>query len=311
LTLDKDLVKSANIPFKSIFTGKFRRYFSWRNFIDPIFVLLGILQSFWIIITFWPNVVFVKGGFVSLPVALAAFVLRRPIILHESDSVMGLANRMIAKLATKICVSFPGLQSLSQYSQSKIVFTGNPVRASILGGESKKGYEITGFRTQKPIVLVWGGSQGALEINSIIEESFSHLKSIFQVIHITGRGKKTEIHDESYIQFKYLNEELKHIYAIVDFVVGRAGANSLYELALIQKPNIIIPLKNSAHNHQQLNAEYFEREGGSLILRGQLLHEVLMALWNNLEKQKSMKEALGRISRPNAVNDMVKLILSV
>lgn len=304
-TLDRELVKPSGIRFKSIFTGKLRRYFAWQNFIDPFFVLIGFFQSLWIVGRFWPGVVFTKGGFVSLPVAFAAFVLRRPLILHESDRSMGLSNRIVAVLATHVCVGFPDVIRNSY----KTIFTGNPIRSSILHGNSKKGYELTQFRPEKPVLLVWGGSQGAQEINAMMEVSFDELKSTFQVVHITGSGKTTSIKDPNYIQFEYLGEELKHIYAITDLVVGRAGANSLYELASMGKPNILIPLQSAAHNHQQLNADYFEKMGASVILRYQPLHEVVYALWNNPSQMKSIQESLAKVSKPHANRDISKLIL--
>ncbi len=305
--LDRDLVSEAKIPFRSIFTGKLRRYFSWQNFVDPFFVLIGFFQSFWIVARFWPDAVFTKGGFVSLPVAFAAFILRRPLILHESDRSMGLSNRIVAVLATHVCVGFPDVIQNSY----KTVFTGNPIRSSILHGSSKKGYEVTGFRPEKPVLLVWGGSQGAQEINAMVEVSFEKLKSDFQVVHITGSGKTTNIKDPNYIQFEYIGEELKHIYAITNLVAGRAGANSLYELALMQKPNILIPLQSAAHNHQQLNAEYFEQMGASVILRYQPLHEVVNSLWSNPTQMEAMEESLAKVSKPHANRDIAKLILEV
>lgn len=305
--LDRQLVEAADIPFKSIFAGKLRRYFSWRHFVDPFLVLIGFFQSFIILIRFWPHVVFAKGGFVSLPVALAAFVLHRPIILHESDSMMGLSNRIVARLAKKVCVAFPDVISQAE----KVVFTGNPIRLSIRKGEARKGYQLTGFHPHKPVLLVWGGSQGAQEINEMVERDFPRLKSTFQVVHVTGSGKPTAIQDESYISFEYLGPELKHIYAITDVVVGRSGANSLYELALMQKPNILIPLKSAAHNHQQLNAEYFERMGASIVLRDQPLSDILLALWHSPDKQARMKEALASVAKPDAAIHIAELILNI
>lgn len=305
--MDRRLVEAAGIPFKAIFTGKLRRYFSWQNFIDPLFVLIGFFQSFFLIIRFWPRVVFAKGGFVSLPVAVAAFILRRPIILHESDSVMGLSNRLVARLATTVCTAFPGVVQGS----GKEVMTGNPVRTSILNGDVKRGYELTGFRPEKPVILVWGGSQGSQEINHLLETSLTNLTSVFQIVHVTGQGKQTAIEHPSYVQYKYIADDLKHIYAITDLVVGRAGANSLYELALMQKPNILIPLKTAAHNHQQLNAEYFERMGASLILRGESLGDLAKVLWHNKAQYGAMKAALKSVARPYAASDIAQLILSI
>ncbi len=329
--LDRKLVEPSGIPFKTIFTGKIRRYFAWQNFIDPVFVLLGFLQSFWILLRFWPHAVFTKGGFVSVPVAIAAWILRRPIVLHESDSVMGLANRIVARLAKRVCLGFPNDQfpndqfPNSQFPipnppvpkragdslNSKYVLTGNPVRQSILHGSRDKGFKLTHFIPGKPVVLVWGGSQGAQQINDLISGSFEQLKGHFQILHITGQGKQTELDDPAYCQFEYLDKELKHIYAITDVVVGRAGANSLYELALMQKPNILIPLKSAAHNHQQFNAEYFEEEGAGLILRDESLYDVLNALWHNPKQLESMKHSLSRLAKPKSAEEIAELILKL
>lgn len=303
--LDKRLVEGAHLPFTSIFTGKLRRYFSWRHFVDPFLVVLGFFQSLFIIIKFWPHAVFSKGGYVSLPVALAAFVLRRPIILHESDSRMGLANRILSHLSTKICVSFPDVMKQSP----KVIFTGNPVRTEMLKGHPHVGYKLTGFRASKQVLLVWGGSQGAQQINDLIVREFHELKSMFQIVHITGKGKKTDLRDPSYVQFEYLEDELKHIYAITDLVFGRAGANSLYELALVKRPNVLLPLGNA---DQLNNARYFEQQGGSIILqKDQSLSELLRALWHNSQQRDLMKEALSRLSRPNATEEIAELILSI
>jgi len=303
--LDSDLVKGANIPFTPIFTGKFRRYFSWRNIVDPFLVFIGFVQAVIILLRFRPHVVFSKGGYVSVPVVLAAFILRRPVILHESDSRMGLANRFCAGLSKKVCVAFPILVEKSP----KFVLTGNPIRESILNGDRQKGFRLTGFKEGKPVVLVWGGSQGAQQINEIIQREFNELKNHFQIIHITGVGKSIPIEDEHYKAFEYLGEDLRHIYAITDFVVGRSGANSLYELAVMGKPNIVIPLANA---DQQLNAEYFIDQGASIPFeKNNRLSEVLVALWHNPEKQAEMKAALKSVARPNAAQEIADILFKV
>ena len=303
--LDSDLVKGANIPFRPILTGKFRRYFSWRNFVDPFFVLIGLLQSLFILLSFRPQVVFSKGGYVSVPVVLAAFILRRPVILHESDSRMGLANRFCAGISKRVCVAFPILAKKG----SKFVLTGNPIRESILNGDKEKGFRLTGFKQGAPVVLVWGGSQGAQQINEIIQAEFHELKRYFQIVHITGVGKSVGLQDENYKAFEYLGDDLKHIYAITDFVVGRAGANSLYELAVMGKPNIVIPLANA---DQQLNAEYFIDQGASIPFeKNNRLSDLLLALWHNPEKQAEMKEALRSVAKPKAAREIADIILNV
>jgi UDP-N-acetylglucosamine--N-acetylmuramyl-(pentapeptide) pyrophosphoryl-undecaprenol N-acetylglucosamine transferase len=308
LPLDASLVKSANLPFKAILTGKLRRYFDWRNFTDPFLIVAGFFQALWIVARFWPSVVFAKGGFVTLPVSIAAFLLRRPTVLHESDQVMGLSNRIVATLAKKVCVGFPEVMS----DNPKTVFTGNPVRLSIRNGSLQEGYRLTGFRPDKPVLFVWGGSQGAEEINRLVASEFHQIKSIFQIIHIVGAGKKTDLQSPDYAQFEYANEELPHLYAIAEVVVGRAGANSLYELALLQRPNILIPLKSSAHNHQAMNADYFERVGASVVLKqGQPLFEVLEALWHNPAQIGIMKVALGKLAKPEAAETIARIVLGL
>jgi UDP-N-acetylglucosamine--N-acetylmuramyl-(pentapeptide) pyrophosphoryl-undecaprenol N-acetylglucosamine transferase len=313
LPLDADLVKAVGIPFVGILTGKFRRYFDWRNFTDPFLIVAGFFQALWIVARFWPSVVFAKGGFVSLPVALAAFLLGRPIVLHESDQVMGLSNRIVAMLAKKVCVGFPEVMS----DNPKIVFTGNPVRLSVRNGNAQEGYRLTGFRPDKPVLLVWGGSQGSEEINQMISGDIHRLRAVFQIVHLTGKGKDSNCgqnggQNSGYIQFEYLGEELPHVYSITTMVVSRAGANSLYELALLQKPNVLIPLRNSAHNHQALNADYFERMGASVVLKqGQPLHEVLDALWHNPAQVESMKIALGKLAKSEAAEEIAKIILGL
>lgn len=280
-----------------------RRYFSWRNFIDPILVFLGFIQSLIILIRFRPHVIFSKGGYVSLPVVLAGFLLRRRIILHESDSRMGLANRIASKLANTVCVAFPELAEKG----GKFHLTGNPIRSEIKQGNAQKGYRLTGFKKGLPILLVWGGSQGAAQINGLIEEGFDKFTKAFQVIHITGAGKSLKKKHPNYVRFDYLGEELKHIYAITDMVIGRAGANSLYEVAALRKPNIIIPLKNA---DQLGNARYFEEKQAGIILKKEdKLFDLARDLWQNTALKEGMRKALGEISGKNANKEIAKIIL--
>ena len=298
------MVAKTNLPFYPIFTGKLRRYFSWQNFIDPFFVLIGIMQSLIIIIKFKPDIIFSKGGFVSLPTILAGAILRKKMILHESDSRMGLANRIASKFVKTICISFPNLKG----DEKKFVLTGNPIRKEILNGAKEEGYKITNFKNDKPVLLIWGGSLGAQQINNLVISNFEKLKKDFQIIHITGKNKKTEIKNENYISFEYINVDiLKNIYSIVDIVIGRAGANSLYELTLTQKPNIIIPLKNA---DQQNNAKYFEESGAGVVLKNtDNFYEVINEMWKNEEKRDKMKVALAEIAKPNAGEEIANIIL--
>ncbi len=275
---------------------------------DPFLVVIGFFQSLGIIFRFKPDVVFSKGGYVSLPVVLAAFLLRKPIILHESDSRMGIANRISAKFAKKVCVAFPALVKKGK----TYVLTGNPLRKEILEGDKKKGYDITGFTSEKPVILIWGGSQGSRLINKLLGEDFERFVDFFQVIHITGKGKKLTANPlpltaKSYKAFEYVGEELKHLYAITDLIVGRAGANSLFEVALLQTLNVVIPLKNA---DQMNNANYFADNGASLLYDpSQKLFDQCKKLCNNNYLQSFQKKALKRLSQPMAAEVIAALVL--
>lgn len=296
------LLKNEPFLVHYIFSGKMRRYFSWQNFIDPFLVLIGFFQALFILIQERPKTVFSKGGYVSLPVVLAAFCLRKRIILHESDSRMGLANRISSYLADTVCVSFPNL-----LSAKKMQLTGNPIREEIRHGSKAKGYKLTGFSSDHPVILVWGGSQGAREINGMIQKDFSRLTKSFQIIHITGASKSVHPDTDRYKTFEYLDQGLPHIYAITDIVVGRAGANSLYELAAVKKPNVLIPLPNA---DQQLNARYFASKGAGIIMEKEdSLYDLLYDLWSNPGQRELMAESLGAIARPKAAHRIAELIL--
>lgn len=306
--IDERLVREAQIPFKSIYTGKIRRYFDWRNFTDPFLMLFGFFQSLVIVARAKPSAVFTKGGFVSFPVVLAAWILRVPIVLHESDSVMGLSNRLTAKMARHVCVSFPSVMPGS----TKVVFTGNPVRPELKEGSAEKGFALTGFRPEKPVVLIWGGSQGAQEINRLVLEHFPDLRGQFQIVHVTGEGKSIDLQDPAYKQFEYLREDLKDIYAITSIVVGRGGANSLYELAMMEKPNLVLPLRSAANNHQLINSEYFERHGACFVIREpSQFASMIKALFKNPNEISRMKESLQKLSTPHAAARIATLLLSL
>ncbi|MFH0820842.1 MAG: glycosyltransferase, partial [Candidatus Peregrinibacteria bacterium] len=247
-----------------------------------------------------------KGGYVGLPVALAAWLLRRPLILHESDAVIGLANRFTARLATRVLLGFPGSMALSK----KVEVVGNPVRPFITEGSKEQGYALTGFTPDRPVLLVWGGSQGAQEINEMLVQNFSALKAVFQIIHVTGVGKKTGLSNPAYREFEYLKETLPHVYAITDLVLGRAGANSLAEVAYLQKPHVMLPLKSAANHHQEINAAYFETHGAGLVLKDKSAFvSTLAALWENATARQTMQAALSRIACRDAAEKIAQYLL--
>lgn len=260
-----DVLKADNIEVREISAGKIRRYFSWENFSDIFRILVGTDQALFYILRFKPDVVFSKGGFGAVPVVWAAWLLRIPVMSHESDTVPGLANKLIGKWATKIFVAFP--EAEKHFQKNKVIISGNPIRKDILSGDRRKAQDFFGFNEKLPVLLVFGGSQGAQHINDILFKALPNLLPDFQVIHICGTKNFEEIkqktsglelaNKERYKVYPYLGEEMKDAFALADFVVSRAGANSLSEIIALEKLSLIIPLSSAANNHQYYNAKYF------------------------------------------------------
>lgn len=231
---------------------------------------IGILQARRILKKFKPDKVFSKGGYVSVPVVIAARMLKIPVILHESDLSPGLANRISARFADKICVSFK--ESKKYFQKKEVIVTGNPVRQLIFNGGKENGFKLTGFDSDKPIVLVMGGSSGAQELNDLVYSSLPVLLRHCHVAHITGRGKggldniKGKL--KGYKQFEYLNDELADLYAITDLVVTRAGANTLAEISALGLPSVLVPLSTKASRGDQVeNAKLFEEKEMAIYLK--------------------------------------------
>lgn len=271
-------MRQEGVNFKGIFCGKIRRYFSWENFLDLLKVPVGIIQSFFIVAGFKPKAVFCKGGYVSFPVAIGAFLARVPVVLHESDLVPGLANRLSARFATKICVSYENSKKF--FPKDKVVLTGNPVRKDIVKGDAEKGRKNTGFNTDLPILLIMGGSQGAESVNRFIFDNLKELLSTFQIIHICGAGNTRDKNElkhlvgqdyesllKRYVSYEFVGEDLKHFYALCDAVISRAGAMSLAEIAAINKPALLIPLGTEASRGDQIdNAKAFAKENNADVI---------------------------------------------
>lgn len=309
-SLDKEIVLKAGLPFTGLFSGKFRRYFDRRNFTDPFLLIAGFFQSLFLLLRFWPQVIFLTGGYVSVPMVLAGFLLRRPLILQESDAAMGLANRFAAFFARRVLVAYP-----HAYAGAKALWVGNPVRPEMLLGKPEEGWKMTGFTPGKPVLLVMGGSLGAQRINELIISVFPALQQECQMVHITGAGKQTDLRLSGYVQFSYLDEDLPSIYAIADVIIARAGANTLAEIALLAKPAFIIPLPHSAQDNQMKNARYYECAGACLILNQEdltpeMLIDRLRALLHNPIQQEAMRRALCTLARPEAGERIAKIVLN-
>ena len=265
--IEKKLIEELGIDYIGISSGKLRRYMSAKNFTDPFRVIKGFFEAKKFIKNYKPDVVFSKGGFVSVPVVLAADRYKVPVIIHESDMTPGLANKIALPHAYKICQNFP---ETAQYLPSgKAVLTGSPIRSELLTGNKEAAYSMCGFTKGKPVIMVIGGSLGAAAVNKIVRESLDTLLEHYQIVHLCGKGKLDESLNgkKGYIQFEYIKEELKDLFAMSDLIISRAGANAICEILALKKPNILIPLPAKASRGDQLlNANSFKKQGFSEVL---------------------------------------------
>jgi len=264
--IEKKLIEDYHIPYYGISTGKLRRYFDIKNFSDPFRVLKGFAEARKILKALKPDIVFSKGGFVSVPVVRAAAMLKIPCIIHESDMTPGLANSLCIPVAQKICCNFP--ETLQNLPAEKAILTGSPIRNELMKGSRESGLKMCGFNVAKPVIMVIGGSLGASEVNKLVREALPKLLEDFQIVHICGKDKIDNLllNTEGYKQFEYVKDELKDLFAMADLVISRAGANAICELLTLRKPNLLIPLPaHASRGDQILNAKSFESQGFSMV----------------------------------------------
>lgn len=286
--IEKEIINKEGIPYYEISSGKLRRYFDLKNFTDPFKVIIGIKDAYSVLKKEKPNIVFSKGGFVTVPVVIAAKLRGIPIVCHESDMTPGLANRLTIPYTTKLCVTFP--ESLKNVKGGKGVLTGTPIRKELLKGSREKGRRFLNFDDMKPVMMVIGGSLGSKAINGTIRESLNEITNKYNVVHICGNGNLDEsLKDvKGYKQFEFIREELPDVMAVADIVVSRAGANSIFELLALKKPNLLIPLsRNSSRGDQILNAASFEKSGYSMVIQEEdLKKESLLKALDELNKNR-------------------------
>ena len=271
--IEKGLIEGMKIPYYGISSGKLRRYFSLKNFTDPFRVIKGYFQAKRLLKEIDPDVVFSKGGFVAVPVVFAAKKRGIPAVIHESDMTPGLANKLCIKKAEKICCNFEA--TLADLPAGKAVHTGTPLRKELFTGTRERGLEINHFTNGMPVILIVGGSTGAARVNEAVRKVMPKLLENFQVIHICGKGKTDPDFDhiQGLRQYEYVSDDLKDMFAAADIVISRAGANAVSELLALKKPNILIPLSIGSRGDQVLNAEAFEKNGYSYLLREEDLTE--------------------------------------
>ena len=311
--IEKNLIADFGLPYVGISTGKLRRYFDLKNFTDPFRVIHGFREARKFLKKYRPDVVFSKGGFVSVPVVRAAGSLHIPCVIHESDMTPGLANKLCFRSATKICCNFP--ETLKMVPSDKAVLTGTPIRGELFTGDRDKGLAICGFTADKPVLMVMGGSQGAVSVNNAVRGNLPALLKTFQIVHLCGKGHfdVSLQHTPGYIQFEYVKEDLKHLFAAADILVSRAGANAICEILALGKPSLLIPLPTKGSRGDQiLNANSFAEQGFSEVVEdekaGDLIVEKAVAIYENRTKYQ---EAMKASSQTDAIPIIMGLLEEV
>ncbi len=309
--MEKDLVEKSGIPYYGISSGKLRRYFDLKNFTDPFRVMKGYFEARHLIKKLKPDVVFSKGGFVAVPVVMAASHAGIPVISHESDMTPGLANKLSLAFCTKICCNFP--ETLQYLPEDKAILTGCPIREELLTGDRESGLKLTGFNSSKPVLLVMGGSLGSVKVNQAVRSILPDLLKDYQIVHLCGKGNLDETLTSmpGYVQYEYMSEPLKHLFAMADIIISRAGANAICELLALQKPALLIPLSAAASRGDQiLNAKSFKKQGFSDVLEEEdvtpeTLYQAVSSLYENRE---TYIQAMKNSNQSNAVLRVVSLI---
>lgn len=311
--IEKEIITQNNIPFFGISSGKLRRYFDLKNFTDPFKIIKGIAQALSILSKEKPDVIFSKGGFVAVPVVIAASIKSIPVVAHESDITPGLANKLSAPFCNKLCVTFR--ESLNFVKGNKGVLTGSPIRKEILQGDKNKGKKICNFIDDKEILFIMGGSLGSKIINDEIRKNLDMLLKLFNIIHICGKGNIDETlkAKNGYKQFEYVSEKLPDLMKAADYIISRAGANSIFEFLALKKPTLLIPLsKKASRGDQILNSKSFKKEGYALMLEEEEI--AYNTLYNKILELKDKKEELvsnmERSKAKNGVEAIIEVILS-
>ena len=313
--IEKKLIADFNIPYTGISTGKFRRYLDPKNFSDPFRVMKGFVEARNYLKNYQPDVVFSKGGFVSVPVVRAAASLHIPCIIHESDMTPGLANKLCIPVAEKVCCNFP--ETMKYLPAEKAVLTGSPIRRELFHGDAEKSLHYCGFPDHsKPVLLIVGGSSGSKVINEAVRKVLPELLEQFYIIHLCGKGNLDEKLKGviGYAQFEYASAELTDMFALADLAISRAGANSICELLALHKPNILIPLSAAASRGDQiLNAKSFAKQGFSYVieeekLTDQTLLDAVREVYADREKYIRTMSESGQM---DSIGTILKLIESV
>ncbi len=288
--IEREMIESQlpEIKYYPISSGKLRRYISLENAKDVFKVLKGILDARKVLKKEKPDLLFSKGGFVSVPVVIAAKSLNIPTLIHESDLTPGLANKIALKFAKKIYTTFE--ETLNYLPKGKADFIGATIREDLKNGNAHNGYQLTGFNENKKVLLVMGGSLGSKKLNSIIRENLDALLQQYQVIHLTGKGlKDAQVKKSGYIQYEFVKEDLTDLLAITDTVISRAGSNAIYEFLTLRIPMLLVPLGLDQSRGDQIdNANHFADKGyAKAIDEEQLTAQILLQELNEMEQERT------------------------
>ncbi len=309
--IERKLIEDIEIPYYPISSGKLRRYFDKKNFTDPLRIMKGVGQAYKILGRVKPHVIFSKGGFVTVPVILGGKFRGIPTVIHESDFTPGLANKIVIPVAKKVCVTFP--ETVKHIPKNKGIYTGTPIRTEVLTGDKHEGYIFTGLNSTKPTIMVIGGSLGSKALNNAIRDILPKLLDRFQVVHLCGQGHLSKEHEniQGYKQYEYIKDEIPHLFAMADLVVSRAGANSIYELLALRKPNILVPLSAKVSRGDQiLNAESFEKMGYSKVLQEEKITNdtLLKTIEYVFEYKDKFVKAMEKSQASNGIDKVLEVI---
>ncbi len=311
--IEKRLISDLGIPYYGIASGKLRRYIDPKNLTDPFKVVKGLGQARSLLKKINPDVVFSKGGFVSVPVVLAAKSRHIPCIIHESDMTPGLANKICIPCAQRVCTNFP--ETMQHIPAHKGVLTGTPIRQDLFHGDAASGLAFCGLHEKKPVLMIIGGSLGSVRVNEAVRAILPQLLQKYQIIHLCGKGKTdhTLMKLEGYAQFEYIKDELSDLMAAADVIISRAGANAICEILALRKPNILIPLSAQASRGDQiLNAASFEKQGYSIVIQEEDITNdgLLQAVEQAYENRAKFVKAMERSQLNNSIEKIVELINS-
>ena len=308
---EKKAVEGYNIDFKAISSGRLRRFFSFRNLVDPFKVFWGFWQSLFLIIRFKPNAVIIAGAFVGVPVAWAARIMGVPILIHQQDIIPGLANKLMANIATRITVSFE--VSLGDFFENKTVLTGNPVREEFFSCKREDSLKIFDLKNDLPVLLVLGGGTGATAINELVRTSLAGLTQFCQVIHIAGRGKGFDLQADGYHQYEFLANEMQEALCAADLVVSRSGLSILSELVVLAKPTILIPIPQS---HQEANAQYFQKNNAVMTLSqdtltNEMFVDIVKEVFGSANKRSNLSRNIFKMMGSDGAEKVANELLEI